>query len=111
MEGYGTRVVRFKKWGFIPAKREVGGKLRWNADVLPGKIDPNYTDSVGVIIRNDDEQFLIRKGTRIAQMTIYRTTSAWFVPVDELTCESRGGGFGHSGSDALGRKNDENTNK
>lgn len=111
MEGYGTRVIRYKSRGFIPRKRVQRGLQRWNADVLTGKIDPNYTDSVGVIIRNDDEEFLLRKGTRIAQMTIYRTQAVWFVPVEELTCENRGGGFGHSGSEELGAKADEVVDK
>lgn len=98
IEGYGTKYIRKKIFGIFTRKTVVSGKMNFDADVIPGKVDPNYTDSVGVIIRNNDEAFTIRKGTRIAQMTIYRTTPVWFVPVEELTCESRGGGFGSSGS-------------
>lgn len=98
LEGYGTRYHYRKIFGIFKKKIATSGKQRFDADVIIGKVDPNYTESVGVIIRNNDERFIIRKGTRIAQMTIYRTTPVWFVPVEELSCKSRGGGFGSSGS-------------
>lgn len=97
IEGVGTRTTTTYKFGLIPKRTTKSGVLRFDADVLVGKIDPNYTDSVGVIIRNNDEQFLLRKGTRIAQMTIYRTTPARWREVETLTCDNRGGGFGSSG--------------
>lgn len=98
MEGYGTyyEYKRFLK--FFKRKVKKYGLWRFNADVLVGKVDPLYTDSVGIIIKNDDEQFEIRKGTRIAQMTIYRVPPVRFIEVDELSCESRGGGFESSGT-------------
>lgn len=102
MEGYGTKIETKKLFGFLPLKKSKSGLLRFNADVLVGKIDPLYTESVGVIVSNHDERFVLRKGTRIAQMTFYRTTSPWFVKVSELSSinDSRGGGFGSSGSGA-----------
>ena len=50
---------------------------RFDADVLVGKIDPDYRGEVGVIIRNNEpgKPFLIAEGTRIAQMTFYQTLS------------------------------------
>lgn len=87
-----------------PTKKSISGLLRFNADVIVGKIDPLYTEGVGVIISNHDDRFILRKGTRIAQMTFYRTISPWFVKVQELSSinESRGGGFGSSGTGAIG---------
>lgn len=75
---------------------------RFNADVLVGKVDPDYRGEVGVIIRNNnpDKPFLIPQGTRIAQMTFYpvaRLTNG-FVLADELSGTERGnGGFGSTG--------------
>ena len=74
---------------------------RFNADVLVGKIDPDYRGEVGVIIHNSEpsKHFLVAKGTRIAQMTIYKTEAAEFEPTDELSDTDRGaGGFGSTGS-------------
>lgn len=101
MEGYGSRIEYRRFLHFFKRKVVKSGLQRFNADVLPGKVDPNYTDSVGVIILNNDERFVLRKGTRIAQMTIYRTTPVWFEQVEELTCKSRGGGFGSSGTTTI----------
>lgn len=74
----------------------------FNADVLVGKIDPDYRGECGVIILNNEpyKPFLIKAGTRIAQMTFYRVAPvAGFEVVDELTDTKRGtGGFGHTGS-------------
>lgn len=74
---------------------------RFDADVLTGKIDPDYRGEVGVIIRNNEptKPFLIQKGTRIAQMTFYHTYPFDdFEIVDELSETERGdGGFGHTG--------------
>lgn len=73
---------------------------RFNADVLVGKIDSDYRGNVGVIvISREPEEFLVKAGTRIAQMTIYRVPSTCFEEVRELSETSRNsGGFGHTGS-------------
>lgn len=76
---------------------------RFNADVLVGKIDPDYRGEVGVIIRNNEPNrpFLIAKGTRIAQMTFYPVAQfpGGFEEVEELSeTERADGGFGHSGT-------------
>lgn len=72
---------------------------RFNADVLTGKIDPDYRGEVGIIIRNNEpnNKFLIKGGTRLAQMTFYKTEDAMFREVEMLTeTERADGGYGHS---------------
>lgn len=72
--------------------------MRFDCDVLSGKVDSDYRNSVGVIVNNRDRAFFVKRGQRIAQMTIYSVGVADFVEVDELTETERGlGGFGHSG--------------
>lgn len=72
---------------------------RFDADVLVGKIDSDYRDSVGVIINNrDNRDFLLKAGLRIAQMTIYKTAEAVFVESEELSETDRDGGYGHTGT-------------
>lgn len=74
----------------------------FNADVIVGKIDPDYRGECGVIILNHEPNrpFLIKAGTRIAQMTFYYVVEvAQFDVVEELTETKRGtGGFGHTGA-------------
>lgn len=68
---------------------------RFDCDVIQGKIDSDYRGCVGVIIKNDGVPFMIKRGTRIAQLTIYKVENAEFEVVDELTETDRGdGGFG-----------------
>lgn len=98
IEGYGKKRKPIKIFGFIPWHQTISGKQNFDADVLVGKVDPGYTDNINVIIRNNDEQFLIRRGTRIAQITFYKVISPEFVIVDKLSCVSRGGGLGSSGT-------------
>jgi dUTP pyrophosphatase len=67
---------------------------RYEADVLVGKIDWDYRGNVGVIVKSADN-FLIKRGTRIAQLTIYPVIIRNLEPVDVLTDTDRGdGGFG-----------------
>ncbi len=102
IEGYGTRkVIKRKILGIIPVTDTKSGKMYFDADVCVSKIDPNHTDTIHVIIINHDESFLIRKGSRIAQLTFYRTIAPFFKQVDRLTCDNRGGGLGHTGIDGL----------
>lgn len=70
---------------------------RFDADVIAGKVDADYRGNIGVIIYSKDF-FRIKKGTRIAQLTIYKVENAAFKEVEELTETGRSnGGFGHSG--------------
>lgn len=102
MEGYGTK-VEIKKvfFGLFRKKVYTSGRLRFDADVINGKVDPNYTDNIHVLVRNNDEKFMLRAGSRIAQITFYKTTSPFFKIVEKLSCKSRGGGLGHTGIDRL----------
>lgn len=71
---------------------------RYDADVIIGKIDSDYRGEVGVIIKSN-ETFTVKKGTRIAQMTIYKVEDADFVLSEELSeTERADGGFGHTGT-------------
>lgn len=71
---------------------------RFNCDVIQGKIDSDYRGCLGVIINNQDEEFIITRGTRIAQLTFYKVEDIEFEVVEELTKTERGdGGFGSSG--------------
>ena len=72
---------------------------RFDCDVIEGKIDSDYRDGVGVIVHNRGEQtFMIKAGTRIAQMTFHKVEKANWVEVEELSESDRKGGFGHSGT-------------
>ena len=68
---------------------------RFDCDLLHGKIDSDYRGNVGAIVHNRDCEFLIERGLRIAQLTIYKVEDAEFEVVEELTKTDRGhGGFG-----------------
>lgn len=72
---------------------------RYNADVIQGKIDADYRGNVGIIVYNRDIPFIVAKGTRVAQMTIYKVEDVNFELAEELTDTDRaGGGFGHTGT-------------
>ena len=102
MEGYGIKTEVVKRiLGIFPVKKTRSGRMRFDADVLIGKIDPNYTDNIHIILKNNDVEFTIRAGARIAQLSFYHTTSPFLRAVEKLTCKSRGGGLGHTGTDRL----------
>jgi dUTP pyrophosphatase len=65
----------------------------------PGTIDADYRGEVRVIVVNHGkESFVIRRGDRIAQMTIQRIYTGCFEVVEDLPETERGdGGFGHTG--------------
>lgn len=78
-----------------------GLALKHGVTVLnsPGTIDSDYRGEIGVILINhSDEDFVIQKGERIAQMVIACHEKAEWVPVDSLDDTERGdGGYGHTG--------------
>lgn len=106
--GYGRYKLKTKVFGIIPVTKKMSGRHNFDADVMPGKIDPNYTDEVHVLMKNNDGAFTIKAGTRIAQMTFYNVGSPFLRIVEKLTCKSRGGGFGSSGTDRIEKKSIEN---
>lgn len=72
---------------------------RFDCDVIQGKIDSDYRHDVGVIIHNRScYEFLLRAGTRIAQMTFVKVEDADWLEVDELSETDREGGFGSTGT-------------
>lgn len=109
IEGFALRseTLRERLYNDITVKSEelwqrIDKTERFNADVLVGKVDPDYRGEVGVIIRNNepDRHFLVAKGTRIAQMTFYPVAQfpGGFEVSDELSeTERADGGFGHTG--------------
>lgn len=101
IEGYGTKVERTKIFGIFTKKRYKSGRMYYDADVIPGKIDPNYTDNIHVLMVNRDESFLLRAGSRIAQLTFYQTIAPFYRIVDKLSCKTRGGGLGSTGTDRI----------
>ncbi len=65
----------------------------------PGIIDSGYRGELKVVMVNTDptDDYQVTRGDRIAQLIIQEIVSVTWRPVDELTGEDRGGGFGHSG--------------
>ncbi len=66
----------------------------------PGTIDSDYRGEVKVILINlGQEEVVIERGERIAQLVIAPVTRAELVEVEEVSQTSRGaGGFGSTGS-------------
>ena len=73
---------------------------RYDADVILGTIDKTYRGNVGVIIKSYERiPFLIKRGTRIAQMVISHCYLGELSLVADLSDTDRGeGGFGHTGT-------------
>jgi dUTP pyrophosphatase len=65
----------------------------------PGTIDSDYRGEVKVILANlGDEDFVIARGDRIAQLVVAPVTHAAMIEVDALDDTARGaGGFGSTG--------------
>jgi dUTPase len=71
----------------------------FDCDVIEGKIDSDYRKGVGVIINSRDKRtFLIKAGTRIAQMTFHKVETVQWEEAEELSETDRKGGFGSSGT-------------
>ena len=66
----------------------------------PGTIDSGYRGVIGIILINHgDENFLVKKNMRIAQMVINKVEIPEIEEVDDLDDTARGeGGFGSSGT-------------
>lgn len=65
----------------------------------PGTIDSDYRGEVKVILFNfSDENFVVKRGERIAQMVLAKVYTADLIETNELNSSVRGeGGFGHTG--------------
>lgn len=66
----------------------------------PGTIDSDYRGEIKVILFNfSEEDFVIKRGDRIAQMVVSKVYRAKLILTDELENSKRGdGGFGHTGN-------------
>ncbi len=67
----------------------------------PGTIDSDYRGEVKIILFNfSKEDFIIRRGDRIAQLVLAKTYKAELNERENLTDSLRGdGGFGHTGKE------------
>jgi dUTP pyrophosphatase len=78
-----------------------GLAIKHNIGILnsPGTIDSDYRGEVKVILTNFGKQdFVIKRGDRIAQMVIMPVVKAVWSEVSNLEETKRGaGGFGHTG--------------
>lgn len=65
----------------------------------PGTIDSDYRGEIKVILFNfGEEDFVISRGDRIAQMVLSKVCKVEFIESDDLNSSNRGeGGFGHTG--------------
>lgn len=70
----------------------------FDADVVYGLVDEDYTNEIGVIVNNRDNEFLIKRGTRIAQLLIIPTFYDEIEYVETLPETDRKGGFGSTNS-------------
>lgn len=79
-------------------------KERINADVIRGLVDAGYRGEVRVILKVNEMpppfvRYVIKKGTRIAQMQIVEVPPVELIEVEELSETDRGeGGIGHTGT-------------
>lgn len=70
----------------------------FDCDVIEGKIDSDFRNGIGVIIHSRDKRtFLIKAGTRIAQMTFHKVEDVEWEEADTLSETGRDGGFGSTG--------------
>lgn len=65
----------------------------------PGIIDAGYRGELQVVMINHDPHadYAVQRGDRVAQLVVLRHDVIEWIPVDELSGDDRGGGFGHSG--------------
>lgn len=100
MEGYRVEYI-MTNHGFDLEKTPRVNKCpqRFDCDVIEGKVDWDYRKEVHVIINNRSPyDFVIKAGTRIAQLTVHKVETVEWEEVDELSESSREGGFGSTGT-------------
>jgi dUTP pyrophosphatase len=91
-ESKGIEGIPYHIW----ACRELGiEKQRFDCDVLRGIVDADYRGPIGVIVNNHGCEFVLPRGSKIAQMVLHEFKTMDFEVVDELSdTERAGGGFG-----------------
>ena len=86
--------------GFVQPRSGLAAKHGVTCLNTPGLIDSGYRGELKVLLINTDpdDDFVITRGERIAQLVIQAVEHVVFVEVDELDESARGdGGFGHTG--------------
>ncbi len=85
----------------IQVRPRSGLAIKHGIDILnsPGTIDSDYRGEVKIILFNfGKEEFVIKRGERIAQLVLSKVYQARLQEVEELNETKRGsGGFGHTG--------------
>lgn len=93
--------VEMEKGFEIQVRPRSGLALRKGVSMVntPGTIDADYRGEIGVILINHgDEDFLIERGDRIAQMVVCPVIHPEIIEVNDLHGTGRGaGGFGSTG--------------
>lgn len=85
-------------------RKDLEETVRVDADVELGLIDEDYRDGVGILLHmhqriRRNEMFIIKRGTRIAQMRIVAIPDTEIIDSECLDMsKNRGGGYGHSGA-------------
>jgi dUTP pyrophosphatase len=95
-------IVQFPSNCYLRVAPRSGLAFKKGLDVFAGVVDSDYTGTIKVILMNNgDEDFIVKKGDRIAQMIyerIYKPTLDIVSSMAELEETSRGaGGFGSTG--------------
>jgi dUTP pyrophosphatase len=97
----GMAVALPKGWaGFVQPRSGLALKHGVTCLNTPGLIDCGYRDELKVLLVNTDpdDDYVIHRGDRIAQLVVQRVEHAVFRLVDELPDTSRSGdGFGSTG--------------
>lgn len=86
--------------GFVQPRSGLAARHGVTCLNTPGLIDAGYRGELKVLLINTDpdDEFVITRGERIAQLVIQAVEHADFVEVDSLDASARGeGGFGHTG--------------
>lgn len=83
-----------------------GLTLKYGIDVGAGVIDSDYRGNIGVILFNhSDNDFIIKKGDKIAQLILERIWNPILIEVDELEDTKRGeDGFGSTDQNKILKK-------
>lgn len=76
-----------------------GLAVKKGIDVLAGVVDAGYRGEVGVVLQNlSDEDFLYKKGDRVAQLILEQCNTIGWVELEELEDSTRSdGGYGSTG--------------
>ena len=95
-------VVQFPKDCYVRVAPRSGLAFKKGLDVFAGVVDSDYTGTIKVILMNNaNEDFVVQKGDRIAQMIyerIYKPELEVVSSMAEMEETSRGaGGFGSTG--------------